>query len=317
MQALTVNQFGGPEQLRLQEIGIPMPKSGEVLVRVHAAGVNPVDFKIRNGSMKFITGSKFPRILGGDIAGVVEQAGDKSEYRPGDRVYAMLSLKGGGYAEFVTVKESHLCHIPDGISMKEAAATPLAALTALQSFQKRGGVKPGDRILINGASGGVGSFAVQTAKAMGAHVTAVCSARNIEFVKNLGADEAIDYNAEDFTKMKDQYHRVFDVVAKSSFRKCRKILKNEGTYVTTIPNNGLLLYKAFNFLRRKKAYFIMAKPSGHDLQVISGYITKGLVRPQVEMTFSLAEGVKAHQMIETERVRGKIVLEVISKENAG
>jgi NADPH:quinone reductase-like Zn-dependent oxidoreductase len=311
MKALVINQFGGPEELRIQELGIPKPKSGEVLVRIHAAGVNPVDYKIRNGSMKLIAGKYFPRILGGDIAGVVEQADEKSAYRPGDKVFGMLDKNGGGYAEFISVKESQICHIPEGISMVEAAAVPLAALTALQAFQKGKGMEPGYNILVNGASGGVGYMAVQIAKAMNANVTAVCSAKNLQFVKGLGADKTIDYTKEDFTKLDKQFDIVFDAVAKSSFRKCKKLLVKDGKYVSTLPNNGLFLHQALNFTRSKKAYFILAKPSGQDLVIISDFIKKKLLKPHIQKTFPLAEGAEAHRLIETERVRGKLVLKVI------
>jgi len=311
MKALVINQFGGHEQLVIQEVAMPLPKSDEVLIRVHAAGVNPVDFKIRNGSMKMITGKKFPRILGGDVAGIVEQAGKNSVFRPGDKVFAMLSLKGGAYAEFITVKETQLCLIPAGFSMTEAAATPLAALTALQAFQKSNGVNPGDQVLINGASGGVGTFAVQIAKAMGAEVTAVCSTANLELAKSLGADHLIDYTIEDFTKTENRYHTVFDAVAKSSFGKCRKIIEKGGKYVSTLPNNGLFLTRFFNFARATKAHFVMAKPSGNDLRLIADYMKQDLVKPVIHQTFPLHQGGKAHQLIETERVKGKLVLTVI------
>ena len=311
MKALTINQFGGPGELRTEEVAIPSPGHNEVLVRIHAAGINPVDYKIRNGSLKFISGKKFPRILGGDIAGVVEQAPRNSLYRPGDKVFAMLSIKGGGYAEFTTVKESQLCHIPENMRMTEAASVPLAALTALQAFKKYEEIHPGDKVLINGASGGVGSFAVQIAKIQGAYVTAVCSARNTEFVRSLGSDQVLDYNAEDFTKTKSGYNKVFDAVAKSSFRRCRRVLEKNGSYVSTVPNNGLLFYQVTNFLRSKKAGFIMAKPSGQDLSIIADYLKKGLMRTHVQEVFGLEEGARAHELIETERVRGKIVISVI------
>jgi NADPH:quinone reductase-like Zn-dependent oxidoreductase len=311
MKALVINQFGSAEQLQIQEVAMPLPANGEVLVRVHAAGINPVDFKIRNGSMKMISGKKFPRILGGDVAGVVEQAGNSEDFRPGDKVFAMLSIKGGAYAEFATIKENQLCHIPDGFTMTEAAATPLAALTALQAFQKSNGLKPGDKVLINGASGGVGSFAVQIAKAMGAVVTGVCSSANADFVKSLGADKVIDYTKENFTKTKEQYNTVFDAVAKSSFGRCKKIIVPGGKYVSTLPNNGLLITQAFNFMRRTKAHFIMAKPSGNDLLIIADFMKQGLIKPVVQQAFLLQDGAKAHRLIETERVRGKLVLTVI------
>ena len=311
MKALVIHQFGGPEVLQLEDVALPKSDSGEVLVRVHAAGINPVDYKIRSGSLKFITGKKFPRILGGDVAGVVEQAGKKSPFKPGDKVFAMLSFKGGGYGEFVTVKEGHLCQIPEGVSMKDAAATPLAALTALQAFRKRGDISEGDKILINGASGGVGSFAVQIAKSMGALVTAVTSTRNQDFVYSLGADRVIDYSQEDFTKLSEKFHIFFDAVAKSSFGKCRRLLIKDGTYVTTVPNKALFWHAGLNFLRGKKATFIMVKPSGDDLAIIADWMKRGLVKPYVQQSFLLSEAAKAHELMETERVRGKIVFHVI------
>ncbi len=311
MKALAINQYGGPEQLQIIETALPAPDRGEALVRVHAAGVNPVDYKIRNGSMKWLTGRKFPRILGGDIAGVVEQAGKSSVYKPGDKVFAMLGLKGGAYAEFVAVKESYLCHIPDVVPMQDAAATPLAALTALQALRKGNEIKEGDKILINGASGGVGIFALQIAKAMGAEVTAVCSTKNLDFATSIGADHTIDYTAEDFTKSKTKYHKVFDAVAKSSFNRCKRIMRNDGIYISTIPGPNIMLHKAINFLRKKKADFIMVKPSGSDLTYIADLMKKGIVQAYVERTFALKDGAEAHKLLETERVRGKLVLTVI------
>lgn len=311
MKALAIRQYGGPEQLQIMETALPKPGRGEVLVRIHAAGVNPVDYKIRNGSLSWITGRKFPKILGGDIAGVVEQAEKDSVYKPGDRVFAMLSMKGGGYAEFVTVKETQLCLIPEVISMQDAAATPLAALTALQGLRIGGEIGAGDKILINGASGGVGSFAVQLAKAMGAHVTAVCSGKNVDFVKTLGADEVIDYTKQDFTDTDNNFKKVFDAVAKSSFNKCKSIMDEDGTYITTLPSPGIFLHKILNILRKQKAAAVLAKPLGTDLTYIADLMNKGVVQVYVQKAFPLAEGAEAHKLIETERVQGKIVLTVI------
>ena len=308
MKALRIHKFGGPEQLLEEEVSMPLHKPGEVLVRVHAAGVNPVDFKLRNGSLKLFTGKKFPRTLGFDIAGVVERVDESSPFKPGDRVFAMLPFNGGGYAEFVCVKSEFLCPIPGDMGMIEAAATPLAALTALQAFRKKEYLHEGHKVLINGASGGVGSFAVQIAKALGAHVTAVASSKNLDFLKELGADEVIDYTTEDFTKQSQRYHKVFDAVAKSSFKQCKRILRKGGNYVTTVPNGNLFCSMMCNFLRKKKATYIMVKPSGDDLHVIADMIATGQVKPQIEATFPLKEGQKAHQLLETERTRGKVVL---------
>lgn len=312
MKAIVINQFGGPERLTMQEVEMPEPRSGQVLVRIHAVGVNPVDYKIRNGSMKFITGKTFPRILGQDIAGVVEQAGKGSKFRPGDKVYGMLSYQAGGYAEFLAVNESQLAMIPDRLSMTEAAAVPMGAITSYQSFMQAGGIGPGTKVLVNGASGGVGSFAVQIAKALGAEVTGVCSGRNVDFVRELGADLVIDYSQEDFTRLEPGFDIVFDAVAKSSFKKSKKILVKDGAYISTLPNNNLFFYQFTNFLRKKKAFFSLAKPKGEDLMVISDLISKGLVRVNIEKVFPLEKASMAHELIETERVRGKLVLEVIA-----
>ncbi len=314
MKALMINQYGGPEQLQVQETSLPMPQKGELLIRVHAAGINPVDAKMRDGSLKLITGKKFPMVLGGDVAGVVEQAPRGSAFRPGDKVFALLGAARGGYSEFVTIRENHLGRIPPGITMAEAAALPMAGLTALQSLLTGSGINKGDRILINGASGGVGHLGVQLAKAMGAHVTGVCSTRNVEFVYALGADQVIDYTQEDFTRQEKKYLKVFDAVGKSSFSQSKKILEEKGFFITTLPSANVIFHRILNPFSGKKAFIVRVKPSGGDLKVIADYITKGQVRPQVERIFSFRQAAEAHKMIETQRVRGKIVFSVIPGE---
>ncbi len=311
MKALLIREYGGPEQLTLEEVGLPSPKSNEVLIKVHAAGVNPIDFKIRNGSIKAISGSKFPKVLGADVAGMVEQ--NSKHFRVGDKVFAMLNLKGGAYAEYVSVKESQLAKIPDGFGFAEAAAVPLAALTAFQSF-KKAAVKGGSRVLINGASGGVGSFAVQIAKAMGAYVVGITSKRNVDLVRNLGADEVIDYTFSDFTQSTHKYDMVFDAVATSSFKKCKRLLEPNGFYITTVPNHGLLWHRFFNLIRSKKAHFIMVKPLGNDLKILAEWMAQGKLKPVIDAVFPLKEGARAHQVLEMGRTRGKLVLEVVPSE---
>ncbi len=308
MKALIIQQFGGPERLQIADWSMPVAKRNELLIRVHAAGINPVDYKIRNGSMKWVTGRKLPRILGFDVAGTVEQAAPDSEYKPGDKVFGMLPFTGGGYAEFVAISEKSACSIPPQLSMEEAAATPLAALTAYQALLKTDTLQAGKKVLINGASGGVGSFAVQIARAMQLEVTAVTSSKNAEMVKRLGAHRVIDYTNEDFTQSGWQFDTVFDAVAKSSFSKCKGILEKNGQYITTIPNHGLFWHMPFNILRKKKASYILVKSSGKDLGVIAEMMENNQVKAMVEKVFPLNEGAIAHQLIESERVRGKLVL---------
>lgn len=308
MKALVINNYGGPEQLQLQDVPKPNRKKKEVLVRVNYAGLNPVDYKVRKGMIRLITGRKFPKILGSDIAGTVEQTDMNSDYRLGQRVFAMLSLKGGGYAEYVSVKEKNLCLIPDNIDFEQAAGYPLAALTAYQAIKKCGGIRPNFRVLVNGASGGVGAFAVQLAKAMGASVTGVCSTKNVDFVKKIGASHVIDYTQQNFTKNSSKYHIIFDAVAKSSFAKCKNILEKNGNYITTLPSLEIFLTSLLNIARSRKAKLIAVKPDGRDLSVIATYISKGLLRVNIQETFALEQGSKAHKLLETERVRGKLVL---------
>ncbi len=312
MKALVINKYGGPEQLQLQEVPIPERKKKEVLVRVNYAGVNPVDYKVRNGMIRIITGRKFPKILGGDIAGIVEQTDLSSDFKLGQKVFAMLSLKGGGYAEYVSVKDKNLCLIPYNIDLEQAAGYPLAALTAYQAIQNCGGIRPNFKVLVNGASGGVGAFAVQLAKAMGATVTGVCSTQNVDFVKRIGASHVIDYTKQDFSKNSSKYHIIIDAVAKSSFSKCQKIMEKNGHYVTTLPNLEVFWNGLFNFARSRKAKVIAVKPDGKDLAVIATYISKGLLRVNIQETFPLENGARAHQLLETERVRGKLVLDCIN-----
>lgn len=310
MKALVIREFGTPEVLKIEDVPVPAPMANEVLVKVFAAAVNPVDYKIRNGSLKFIAGKKFPRTLGGDIAGIVENSFDGSRFKPGDKVFAMLSFKGGGYAEYATVPESSLAIIPKGLDYEAAAAIPLAGLTAFQALVYKGQIKAGSRVLINGASGGVGHFAVQIAKAYEAFVVATTSAKNTDFVNTLGADEVIDYTCTDVRKINQKFDMVFDAVASHSISKFSQILDKKGIYVSTLPTPGLLLRQAFNFATAKKAYAIMTKTDGKDLEILSSLYLKGKLKPFIEKILALEEGAVAHRMIETHRVKGKIVLKI-------
>jgi NADPH:quinone reductase-like Zn-dependent oxidoreductase len=230
--------------------------------------------------------------------------------KPGDKVFAMLSFKGGGYAEFVPVPEKSLAIIPEGLDYESAAAIPLAGLTAFQAIVYKGQIKAGSRVLINGASGGVGHFAVQIAKAYEAFVVATSSAKNIDFVKSLGANEVIDYNNTDIRKINQKFDLVFDAVASHSINEFSHLLGKKGIYVSTLPTPGLLLRQSFNFATAKKAYAIMTKTNGKDLEILSSLYLEGKLRPYIEKSFSLEEGAEAHRLIETHRVKGKIVLKI-------
>lgn len=304
--------------MKVEEVENPLVSNGQVLIRVHHSSVNPVDWKIRNGSLRFLSGSRFPMRLGFDVAGeVVETGPSVTRLRKGDRVFGMLNYRQrGAYAEYVSTDERNVALIPEPLGFQEAAAIPLAGLTAYQALRYKGKIKKGENVLVKGASGGVGSFAVQIAKAEGAVVTGVCRTDNIELVKSLGADRAIDYRKEDFAQLPDKYDILFDVVGKRTFFGIRKRLALSGRYITTLPDkpSDILSFFLVPFLSLfgygKKSAFISVKPSASDLDSLALLIKKGGLRPLIDRVYSLREITEAHAYSETGHARGKIVIKI-------
>jgi 2-desacetyl-2-hydroxyethyl bacteriochlorophyllide A dehydrogenase len=314
MKAVIIDRYGSPDVLKYVDIEPPSLKSDRVLVKVRASSVNPLDWKLRQGMLKVLSGNNFPLILGFDVAGDVVKVGANVKLQPGDAVYACLnSLPGGAYAEYVSVAESLLCPKPNNIAYEEAAAVPLAAMTALQALRDLGKLKAGQAILINGASGGVGTFAVQIAKNEGASVTAVCSTSNLELVRGLGADRVIDYTQEDFTQKAEKYDIIFDAVSKRSFSECQKSLKPQGVYITLLPSldiffNGFLTF----FSPGKKAKFLpFMRANQDDLTILKGLIEAGKLRVVIDRTYPLSEVAAAHRYSETGKTKGKVVISPI------
>lgn len=310
MQKIIYNHFGDADVLELKEdVPVPEPKKGEVLVNVRAAGVNPVDYKIRNGSARILTSRKFPKTPGSEIAGIVEKTGKKeSKFKKGDRVYGMTGLGGGGYSRYLCIDESYLALMPEKLSFQEAATIPLAGLTAWQSLVDKGLVSAGSHVLINGASGGVGMFGVQIAKFHHAIVTAICSDKNIEFVKELGADFVVNYREKDFTTLSKKFDIVFDAVAMSSFAKSKKVLGNKGRYITTVPSAGRFLRTLLNPFFSKKVFTFLVDPSGKGLDALNVLIFQDKLNTYIERSFPLHQAAEAHKRIETGHVRGKLVI---------
>ncbi|MFN2394072.1 MAG: NAD(P)-dependent alcohol dehydrogenase [Bacteroidales bacterium] len=309
MKKIIYKKYGDADVLKIADSPVPEPSKGEVLVKVMAAGINPVDYKVRNGSLRFVFRAKFPRTPGGEMAGIIEKNGPgASKFNIGDKVFAMLPLGIGGYSEYVCVKEDIISKMPDNISFNEAAAIPLAGITALQSLRDKGHIRSWMHVLINGGSGGVGSLAIQIAKAYSSEVTAVCSEKNIEFVQNMGADHVINYEKEDFTQKNNQYDIVFDAVAKSSFSESKRVLKRKGTYITTIPKPSVMFRQIINPLLSRQVYGIMAKPGSDDLNYLAKLVAEEKLKPQIEKVYELEEAPDAHHRIETGRVRGKLVI---------
>ena len=229
MCAVLIDRYGKADVLHEAEVPRPLPKRGQVLVRTRFVGVNPKDIIVRKGKFKVATGKKFPMIGGHDIAGEVVEAGVGADLSEGDRVVGMINdFAGRAYAEFAAVDCRQLALAPSSVELDVAAAVPLAAQTALQALRDDSRVQPGQRVLINGASGGVGVFAVQIAKILGAEVTAVCSHRNVGLVEDLGADHVIDYTQEDFTKGSERYDIIMDIASTLSLSDCKRVLTHEG-----------------------------------------------------------------------------------------
>jgi len=310
MKAMVIREYGSASVLEYEEVEAPTIKPDELLVKVSAAGVNPVDWKIRKGMLKVITGNKFPMILGFDLAGEVLKVGSQvSDFQVGDKIYGSLGVPGGAYAQLAAVPQKVAAPKADSISFEEAAALPVAALTALQSLRDKANLKPSQTVLVNGASGGVGIFAVQIAKALGAEVTGICSRKNIDFVKSLGADFTIDYTEQDFTQNQVQYDIIFDAVGKQIFDNCKKVLKPNGVYVTTLPNlQNMVSIGLTSLFGNKKAKFILAQPNTADLIYLNELIEAGKLRVVIDRTYPLKELAAAHIYSESERARGKIVI---------
>lgn len=312
MKAAYINQYGPPEVLEYGEIEMPQLKPDQLLVKVHASSVNPIDWKIRSGWLKLLTGNKFPLVLGFDLSGEVVSASHQAvRFQPGEAIYVRLDqLSGGAYAEYAAVSEKVAAPKPKNITHEQAAAVPLAGLTALQALRDQGQLVQGQKVLINGASGGVGTFAIQIAKALAAEVTGVCSHKNIELVQSLGADRVIDYNQEDFTQGSTTYDLVFDVVGNRSLSKCQQILAPKGIYVTTQPTPKSYWQSFLSAFSRQKAKVILLKSSRLDLIYLKELIEAGQVRSIIDRVFPLSEIAAAHAYSETEHAVGKIVITV-------
>lgn len=311
MRAVVIDRYGGPEVLRLATVPRPVPTRGQVLVRTRFIGVNPKDIIVRKGKFKIATGTKFPLIVGHDIAGEVIEAGIGADLAEGDRVYGMINdFAGRAYSEYAAVDCKQLALAPSSVDLDVAAAVPLAAQTALQALRDDAQLQPGQRALINGASGGVGVFAVQIAKILGSHVTAVCSHRNVELVRELGADEIVDYGKTKLVSLDEHFDVIFDVFGNYHFAELKHLLGPRGTYVHTIPSARIFKDVARTFVRRKSAKLVIVKSRRDDLDWLRQHIDGGRIRVVVDRSFALGNVAEAHRYMETKRARGKVVLAV-------
>jgi NADPH:quinone reductase-like Zn-dependent oxidoreductase len=325
MKAIICTKYGSPDVLQLQEVEKPAPKDDEVLIKIHAASINARDWRFMRANPFFIRlvpgGFLRPKnkILGADAAGRVEGVGRYvRQFKPGNEVFGYLpSATGRGtFAEYVCAKENLITLKPANLTFEQAAAVTLAAITALQSFRNQGNIQPGQKVLINGASGGVGTFAVQIAKAFGAEVTAVCSTRNLEMVRSLGADHVIDYTREDFTQNGQQYDLILAVNGYHPLSDYLHALKPEGTYVVTGGSMFQLFQAASN--RKKvsktgsqKIFIASLVQSPKDLILIKELLESGKIKPVIDGCYPISKTAEAFWYFEKGHVRGKVVIRVV------
>lgn len=313
MRAVVYENYGTPDELKLREVDKPTAREGEVLVRVHASSVGAGEWHLLTADMfavRLYQGLFRPkrRILGFDIAGTVEAVGAKvTQFKPGDEVFGEAG-QGGGYAEYVSVPEKTIAPKPPSLSFEEAAAVPVSALTALQGLRDKGKIQAGHKVLINGASGGVGSFAVQIAKSFGAEVTGTCRAGKMDLVRSIGADHVLDYGQEDFTQGDARYDLVLDNVGNRPLADCRGTLTPEGIYVAVsgAPLRSLWIAIAGG----RQAVSFIAQPNRKDLEQLSELLESGQVKPVIDRTYPLSEAPDALRRLGEGQVRGKLVITV-------
>jgi NADPH:quinone reductase-like Zn-dependent oxidoreductase len=320
MQAMTYQMYGAPDVLQLTTVARPVPGAGEVLVQIHAASLNQADLYLLRGEplpLRLSSGLRRPKrpTLGADIAGRVITVGSGvTQFQPGDAVYGDLAACGlGGFAEYVCARAEALAPKPASLSFAQAAAVPMAAVTALQGLRAAGPVAEGERVLIHGASGGVGTFAVQLAKVMGAHVTAVCSARNVEQARTLGAEHVIDYNQEDFTRDGQRYDLILVVNGQRSLAEYRRALSPRGRLVVVGGDVGTIMRATLfgpvvSLAHSITVRSLVGRPNRDDLPFVGQLLDSGVVVPVIDRCYPLGELPEAMRYLATGHARGKIVI---------
>ena len=329
MKAIVCHDYGSPDVFRCEEIEKPAPSNNEVLIRVRAASVNPLDWRLMSGRpyiFRILSGLSKPKITrpGRDVAGQVEAVGrNVTQFKPGDEVFGVctagswMDKAGGAFAEYASTSESALVFKPENVTFEQAASAPVAAFTALQGLRDKGHVQPGQKVLIHGAAGGVGTFAVQIAKWFGAEVTGVSSTRNLDIVRSIGADHVIDYTQEDFTRGRRRYDLIFDCFANHSLWACRRVLNPKGIYIgvggaATVSITGLLARGITGLVLSgfgsQKFVTFLAKANKEDLAVMRDLLASGKVMPIIDKCYGLSQVPDAIRYLEGRHARGKVVI---------
>lgn len=317
MKAVVYERYGSPDVLQLREIDKPSVADDEVLVKVHAASIQQTDINFRTGTpflARVLAGLFNPKnqILGCDYSGTVEATGKNvDEYSIGDEVYGQLNKRTGTHAEYISVSMKEVSPKPKNLNFVEAASVGVAGTMALQCLRDHGEIQQGQKVLVNGASGGIGTFAVQIAKSYGTEVTGVCSTANLEMVKSIGADHVIDYTKEDFTERVDEYDIIFDAVRKNTFANCKNALTSKGIYVTTEFGPGIILQMKMNSNPNgKRMVGMLGNIDPADLVILAGLIEAGKIRPVIDRTYPLEEIADAHRYVEKGHAKGKVIMKM-------
>ena len=320
MKAIVYHRYGSPDVLKCEDIERPTPKDNEVLVKVRAASANPIDWHFMRGTpyfMRLMTGLRKPKITtaGVDVAGEVEAIGRKvTRFKPGDEVFGTCR---GAFAEYACLSESASDAKPNNMSFEQAASVPVAALTALQALRDKGHIQTGQKLLVNGAAGGVGTFAVQIAKSFGADVTGVCSTRNVDMVRSIGADRVIDYTYQDFTETGERYDVILDCIGNHSLSAFRRVLNPKGTYIAAGGPTGRwmigplvrsLAALVLSGFVTQKFVMILARASKEDLCITRQLLEAGKVTPVIDRRYRLSEVREAISYLEEGHARGKVII---------
>ena len=313
MKAAVIYEYGGPEVFRYEDISQPEIREDEVLVEVHAASVNPVDWKQRKGNHKFFLRARFPIVPGYDISGRVEKCGSKvTKFKDGDQVFCRLTKRfGGAFAEYASARESSLSLKPGNMDHIHAAGIPMAGQTALQALRDKARIKPGQKILIIGAAGGVGHYALQLSKHFNAETTAVCSSVHEQLLSLLRPDHHIDYRKDDYLEGNKIYDIIFDAAGVKTFLSCQKILAPGGIYITVLPRPKLLVHKIIAlFTRGKKVRSLLQKSQSSDLEVLKKLVEEEKLISVIDSIHPLDKVSEAHRRAESYSTEGKIIVKV-------
>lgn len=308
MKVIVIRSYGPPDVLENVEWPTPAPSAGEVLIENKAISINPYDCMARNGDVKMLEGFRFPKILGGECAGEVVAVGaGVTDFKPGDRVIAFTGRRGS-YSEFISRPAREFVSLPTGVRFDEGASLPIAGTSAYDCLHDLGKIRKDSRVLINGAYGAVGSFAVQLAKLAGAHVTAICSTPSVEQVRGLGADVVMDYTVTNILAQSVRYDIILDTPNAWSFGKTRRMLQPDGIFIATVPSPGRMLAMAFSSFSRKKFRVLFAAPTSEKIAFLAQLVDEKKLKVVIDRTYAVDQIAEAHHYSESKRAKGKIIV---------